>query len=184
MNFVELIAVAEKDPQSVDFADLRYAYTQSEAYQPTNHFSYGRLQGATNQYQSFEEIEIVCKKILRDNPMDLEVRMLLEFAYDQMEQHDLAAHHHAFTMGMFNAIQATGDGKSLETAWEVVSVAEEYTMLSVMGLQMQQQALINRVDRHFDILTCVPRKNPGASPIELYFDITAPYTYLQRTLLE
>lgn len=182
MLYSELIAVAEQDPQSVDFALLRQLYATSEDYRPTSHFTYSKLQGNTNTCKSFEEVEVFCRRILTSNPMDIEARMLLEFAYDQMEQHDLAAHHHAFISGMLDAIFASGNGQSLESAWHVLAIAEEYTVLSIQGLKMRQQTLMETDGRYYDVLACMPRRDPNAEVVELYFDITHPYLYLQNML--
>lgn len=182
MLYSEYIAIAEKDPLSVDFTQLRQLYVESEDYRPTSHFTYSKLQGNTNTCKSFEEVEAFCKRVLASNPMDVEARMLLEFAYDQMEQYDLASHHHNFVGGMLDAIFASGDGKSIGTAWHVIAVAEEYTILSVMGLKMRQQSLAEIDGRYYDILTCVSRHDQGAANVEICFDITHPYRYLQNML--
>lgn len=180
LNFDELLAAAERDPASTDFAQLRRAYVVSPRYQPTTHFSQAKLQGMTNDVKDVDELALRCKKLADENPMDLEVRLILDFAYSEMEQHDLAAQQHAFINGNLEAIWASGDGKSFETAWVVVSVAEEYTLLSIMGYQMRQQSLMEHGGRWYDMLTCVPRKNPTAEPVEFYFDITDPFGYLSK----
>jgi hypothetical protein len=182
LTFEELAAAAERDPANADFAVLRAAYIASEAYQPTNHFSQHKLRGSTNKAQGFEDIVVFCRKLLEDNPMDLEARLLLEFAYDQLEQHDLAVKEHAFVSGMLDAIWDSGDGKSFETAWHVVSVAEEYTLLSIMGLEMQTQELFDHEGRWYDVLTCASPKQPDAGPVKLYFDITDPFNHLNEML--
>lgn len=179
-SFQELAAAAEENPHQTDFAALRRAYMESPQYQPTNHFSYGKLQGSTNACRDFEEVEIFCKKALRNNPMDLEVRMLLDFTYDQLEQYDLSSHHYTFISGMLEAIFMSGDGQSFETAWKLVAVAEEYTLLGIMGLTLQSQALAEHNGRFYDILVCTSNKNPDEAPVELYFDVTTPFLHLQH----
>ena len=180
MNFDELVAAAERDPASADFDQLRKAYVASPRYQPTTHFSQAKLQGMTNNVSAVDELALRCKKLAEENPMDLEVRLMLDYAYSEMEQHDLAAQQHAFISGHLDAIWASGNGKSFETAWVVVSVAEEYTLLSIMGYKMQQQRLMEHAGRFYDVLDCVPRKDPNAESVEFYFDITDPFSYLSK----
>lgn len=182
MDYRTLAAEAEKDPQNTDFTALRHAYVESEEYQPISHFSYAKLKGNTNSCRTIEEVEFFCKKVLADNPMDLEARMMLEFVYEQLEQYDLAAQAHAFISGMLDAIFASGDGKAFESALHVVAVAEEYTLLSVRGFQSLGQALIEHNGRYYDILDCVSGKEPKSASVQVYFDITAPFTYLQNML--
>lgn len=181
MDFDELVKQVEDNPEEADFDALRRAYVASERYLPTAHYSYQKLKGNTNSAESFDEVVVFCQQRLDENPMDLEVRMMLDFAYEQLDQYDLAARHHAFVQGMLDAIYDSGDGKSLETAWHVVAVAEEYTVLSVLGLQLQEQALVEANGRYYDVLTCRSRRD--GEIVELYFDVTAPYLYL-GTMLE
>lgn len=181
-NFDELLAAAEHDPVSANFAQLRQAYAASPRYQPTSHFSQAKLQGMTNSVQDVDALVLRCKTFLENNPMDLEVRLMLDFAYSEQEQHDLAAHEHDFISGNLEAIWNSGDGKSFETAWVVVSVAEEYTLLSIMGYQMQQQTLMEHAGRWYDVLTCTSRKDPTGGQVEFYFDITDPFAFLNRKL--
>ncbi|NDJ87194.1 MAG: DUF4919 domain-containing protein [Chloroflexi bacterium] len=181
-HFETLVEAAQKSPGETDYTVLRRAYVTSPHYQPTSHYSFQKLKGNTNQFQSLEEIEIFCKKALANNPMDLELRMMLEFVYEQMEQYDLAAQHHAFVAGMLDAIHRSGDGKSLATAWQVVAVAEEYTMLSVLGLKSKAQSLVEHNERYFDVLECVPRDDPEADVERIHFDITPAYLYLRRMI--
>lgn len=182
-DFLKLARAAFDDPQNADFVALREAYTASDSYEPTAHYSYNKLIGQTNSAGDFDEIARFCERVLEKNPMDLEVRMLLDYAYDQLEQHDLAAKHQTFVEGMLQAIFSSGDGRSIDSAWEVVSVAEEYTLISVMGLRMQKQSLVEEGGIFYDVLSVVPRtsENP-ADTLDLYFDITAPFGYLRNML--
>ncbi|MBI5929007.1 MAG: DUF4919 domain-containing protein [Chloroflexi bacterium] len=181
VNFAELLAAAERDPHGTDFVQLRHAYVADSTYQPASHLSQAKLQGMTNNVQDVDELALRCQKLLESNPMDLEIRLMLDFAYSELEQHDLAARQHTFVSKMLDAIWNHGDGKSFETAWHVVSVAEEYTLLSIMGYQMQRQDLMEQAGRWYDVLTCTSRKNANTGPVTFYFDITDPFSYLNRT---
>lgn len=179
-DFSTLIARAEQDPQQVDFVTLRRAYTESERYQPTRHFSYTKLQHATNSCKNFEEVAKLCEEMLGDNPMDLELRIMLDFAYHQLQADTMAAHHKAFINKMLDAIYQGGDGLSFQAAWKVVAIAEEYTLLGIMGFVLHHQTLAEHNGRFYDILTCHHRNAPEDERIELYFDATAPFFYLQN----
>lgn len=181
LPFEALLAAARRRPESIDFALLRTRYVQSTGYRPLTHFSEMKLKGSTNHATSFDDVALFCQKFLDHNAMDLEVWMLLEFSYDQLEQHDLTAHCHGFVSRMIDAMLATGDGKSEATAWRVVAIAEVYTLLSVMGLQEISSAVTEKDGCFFQEVECVPRRTPDHSPQRLFFDITAPYRYFLDT---
>lgn len=182
-NFLQMAQAAFEDPENTDFVALRVAYIDSEMYQPTGHYTYQKLIGRTNSATEFDDVVRICEKLLDNNPMDLEVRMMLDYAYEQIDQYDLAAKHRTFIEGMLRAIFESGDGRSMESAWQVIAVAEEYTLLSVMGLKLESQSLLNEGDYFYDMLTVTKRVDDGsAESVDLYFDITDPFLYLQNML--
>jgi len=68
------------------------------------------------------------------------------------------------------SILASAGGTGPEDAYVVTSVAQEYEILRLLGLQPGTQAL-NVVDgRAFDVLTA---SAPGGEPREVWFDISA-----------
>ena len=179
-DYLELARKAQENPSDADFVALREAYVDSEHYRPTSHYSSGKLIGTTNGLDSFESVVEFCTHVLDQNPMDLEVRLLLEYTYEQLNDAENVQRQHDFVMGMIGAIYASGDGKSFESALKVVAVAEEYTLLSLSRLQVKFQQLIEHNGRRFDVLTCVRRNDEDNSDIRLYFDITDPFSYLQN----
>ncbi|MCI0713287.1 MAG: DUF4919 domain-containing protein [Chloroflexi bacterium] len=181
-DYLELARQAQENPSGADFIALREAYVASGDYRPTSHYSSGKLIGTTNGLDSFESVVEFCTTMLDQNPMDLEVRLLLEYTYEQLNNTENARRQHDFIRGMIEAIYTSGDGKSFESALKVVAVAEEYTLLSLNGLKLKFQQLIEHDGRRFDVLTCTRRNDEDGPEIILYFDITDPFSYLQNML--
>lgn len=181
-NFHELARQAQENPSDADFVALREAYVASEHYRPTSHYSSGKLIGTTNGLDSFESVVEFCHNVLDQNPMDLEVRLLLEYTYEQLNDTKNVQRQHNFVKGMIEAIYASGDGTSVDSPLKVVSVAEEYTLLSLNGLKLRFQQLIEHDGRRFDVLTCTRRNDEDGPQVTLYFDITDPFAYLQNMM--
>jgi hypothetical protein len=53
---------------------------------------------------------------------------------------------------ILRSIDRTGDGKSAATAWKVISVAEEYDLLSAKGYKVGNQSLMQQDGHSFDVL--------------------------------
>jgi hypothetical protein len=53
-------------------------------------------------------------------------------------------------VAILRAIERTGDGKSPASAWRVINVAEEYALLAVKGLKVEQQGLVEKDGHSFD----------------------------------
>ncbi len=72
-------------------------------------------------------------------------------------------------MKLLDSIQNGGDGKTAQTAFVVMSVDEEYTLLRFLGYQMQSQGLEKTEGHTFDVLTVINPKNQETR--KLYFNI-------------
>ncbi|MBB5031484.1 DUF4919 domain-containing protein [Prosthecobacter vanneervenii] len=73
-------------------------------------------------------------------------------------------HFHCF-YGLMRSITAKGDGKTAESAWKVISVAEEYALLNELDAQVLEQSLEGACDR-------LLAKMPDGSEREFYFDVS------------
>jgi hypothetical protein len=73
--------------------------------------------------------------------------------------------------GRVERILKSGDGKTAETAYQVKSVAEEYQVIRALGLAPQEQALILKDDKAYDLMTVVDPKT--GNKVELWFDISS-----------
>ncbi len=75
--------------------------------------------------------------------------------------------------GLVESVLASGDGKSPQTAFTVISVGEEYAILRALNLRVESQALI---EGHIDALTV--EGEHGESTI--YFNPAAHFRRLER----
>ncbi len=73
-----------------------------------------------------------------------------------------------------------GDGKSFATAFQVISVDEEYAVLAVFKLRRVQQSLVENGGRQYDVLN-VQSKETGEE-FELFFNVDIPMKWLHARL--
>ena len=86
---------------------------------------------------------------------------------------------YAIYSGVLVAILATGNGRSTQTAYIVMSTSDEYSLLNYLGLQSTQQALINKNGHSYDMLTATVN---GDNKQEIYFNIDVPFGSLSHSL--
>ena len=55
-------------------------------------------------------------------------------------------YHRAMFYGLMGSITSSGDGKSIETAYKVICVDEEYTLLNYVGAKVNGQSLQDGCD--------------------------------------
>lgn len=181
-TYLDMARHAQQQPEDVDFTVLRQFYIDSDQYRPNTHFTQSRLMGQTNSASSFAEVAVMCEQMLEGNPMDLEVWIMLDFVYHRLEDKEKTELTGRFVQRMLDAIRASGDGQSIETAWQLVAFAEEYTFLNTMGLKVTEHEVIEKERRFYDVVVCVSNQDSNAELRRFYFDITAPQRFLLNSI--
>jgi hypothetical protein len=77
--------------------------------------------------------------------------------------------HVTFANGLINSIFESGDGKTPETAFRVISTMEEYLVLNLMKVRHSQQALIRHAGKAYDRFT-ISESDPAQY---VYFDVSS-----------
>ena len=102
------------------------------------------------------------------------------YACDGLGKRAEAAYHRYAASGIIDSILASGDGMSPETAYVVISVPEEYVILSVLGVTVEIQQW-DEIDGHnYDFFDVVDGKTNEKSTI--YFNIDIPWNWLSGQL--
>lgn len=83
-------------------------------------------------------------------------------------------------LGLFSSVLKSGNGMSPETAFVVIAVDEEYSVLETASLTPVKQALVNHGGSVFDRFEV---KLPDSDQtVTLFFNFDRPHAQLARTL--
>jgi uncharacterized protein DUF4919 len=170
-EFQSLLERVKKSDTTVDFAAMRKLQTQLASYKPygadvEDHPSKLMSAGKLDQAQSLAEY------VLGMNYLDLEAQMTAAAIAEKRGDAAAAAHHHYVVKGVLDSIFKSGDGNSIETAFVVVALSEEYAVMGQLGLRVSGQSLLNDGAGHsYDQLTGVNPKTQATQ--EVYFNIDA-----------
>ncbi len=86
-------------------------------------------------------------------------------------------------MSLIDSIIKHGDGKSFETAFQVISVDEEYAVIAVVfKLEILKQRLDSHNGSEFDIFTVRSRESGNES--QLFFNVDIPMGWLNQHFLD
>jgi hypothetical protein len=83
-------------------------------------------------------------------------------------------------MSLFDSIQLSGDGSSFESAYQVISIAEEYAVLAIFGLEPTLQTLVEHEGSFYDVITIAKNDDGVKGPI--YFNVDIPTKWLHEKL--
>jgi hypothetical protein len=156
------------------------AYTENKAYNPYD-FDRDAHQAMSVALKKKDYARVLeqAKKILEKNYLDVNAHLATRDAYTQMEKPEQAMFHGYVADGLVKSIMTSGDGKSPQTAFKVISTDEEYVILDALGLEPKAQALIKEKDHSYDRLEGVDRKTNKM--VTLYFNIDIPLSWLKKS---
>ena len=178
MTYHDLLAAVQQHPAGADFHALRMAYARSEAYAPYNHDldAVEALRDALPAADYAAALDAIAR-LLAVSYLDIEAHIAADYVYLQLDQPDRSAYHRAFAQGLLGAIYDTGDGQDFSSAFIVLAVPEEYTLLRMMGLRPRSQALIQHEGHWFDVIDATHAQT--GAPVRVYFNIDIPHAWLQ-----
>lgn len=154
-----------------DYTNLYYGYVFQKEYKPyeiipeeKEFISYiSRLNNlTTEELDKMIELGLVCRKKF---PFNTDVAKYLWMAYQKKKDFSSGLKLSIQSFDILNAIKNSGDGKTPETAYHVLTVGNEYEILRNLSLQAESQGLVGR---KYDYIKLKQNK----SNIEgLYFNI-------------
>ena len=91
----------------------------------------------------YPDIVATAKKMLSIDYTDMEAHKILQQTYKILGDAPNQRKYHDIEFGLLKSIVKNGDGKTCETAWPVIQVAEEYFILEMLGAKLLKQSIDN-----------------------------------------
>jgi hypothetical protein len=158
---VEYAASADYDPYSSGLSDIfKKAVKLLEEQKP-------------------QEAADEAEKGLEKYRLNIDLLMLQSAAYRRMGLGDKAEQVRRQWFALMDSIMNSGDGRGFATAYVVVTVAEEYSVLRLLGLKAVGQSLGANEGSSFDIIT-VNDQETGAEA-KVYFNIDLIKKWLDKS---
>ncbi len=180
-SYAALLARVKQSDSTVDFKELRLAYTETPQYSP-----YGgdrdtrQKMFAALKTREFDRAVESAEKILANNFVEINAQFVADVANRELGHADKATFHKFMFDGLIKSITGSGDGHSPETAFVVISTDEEYVLFNFLGLRPAEQSLITHNGHSFDRMTAI---NPKTNETVVYFfNIDKPFNWLGESL--
>ncbi len=179
MSYAELLEAAKRDPDSVDFRELRLACAKTDDYNPyylddkdassiNDLMEQGDMAGAAQQVN----------QLLEANYLDIQWHIAAAAIYHELGDGLRTDYHKRFAFRLLDSILDYGDGKTPETAFIVINVGEEYAVLRALRLELKQQSLIELGGHSYDQIDGI-QPDTGET-CTLYFNIDLPFSTLSH----
>ena len=131
-----------KPSEPGDFARLRTEYGDRKDFsdlcereRPLNHLAELIAQ------QRWDEILVVSQPWLQKCPVDIDAHLATAIALKELGSPLESQHHVRWFRGLVDSILASGDGRTAQTAFVVISVPEEYSLLRALRMRPTGQSL-------------------------------------------
>jgi hypothetical protein len=162
---------------AADFKRLRISYVGSPESQKAKDTDKQKQQMiAAINTKDFPKALKNANAVLDNDYSDIDAHFAEYIAYRELGDAKQADFHHAVVDGLIKSILDSGDGKSMETAYVVASVHEEYVILRFLGLQLHEQSLAHAHGHSYDVLDTKDSKS--GKTVKLYFNIDVSMNHM------
>lgn len=172
----------ERDARMKKATELRLAYAASAEYNPYDTKISDIRKAASDFYDQkmFPEAIAEAQKGLARSQYNIDLLIILATCYRTLGDTANADKSRELWMSLMDSVLRSGDGLGYATAFKVISVDEEYSLLRVLQLEVINQSLESHDGSQFDVM----RVKSGKSDQEfvLYFNVDLPKKWLDRQL--
>jgi hypothetical protein len=144
-----LVARAKSGDQTVDFRQMRLAYADSPDYsQRPDTDPQKKAMNAELQGKQYAKAIDDADKVLAANYVDMDAHLVEYIAHRELKDTELAELHKFVLERLLRSITDGADGKTPETAYQVIEVHEEYVLLRFMGVGLPKSQSYLHKDGH------------------------------------
>jgi Domain of unknown function (DUF4919) len=174
LTYEDMVERVKGGDQTIDFRQLRLAYMDSRTY--SNGASTGPQKKAMTVTLNSKDFHGAIKNadvVLTSNFVDMDAHFAEYIANRELNATDKSEFHKFVLQALLKSITDSGDGKTPETAFQVIQVHEEYVLLRFMGVGLpESQSLLQKNGHSYDEIKFKDPKS-GESVI-LYFNVDIP----------
>ena len=177
-QYAKLVAQVKAGAVMVDFKQMRLAYMDSPEYRAARDTDTdAEAMIAAINANDFAAAIKHADAVLANDYVDLDAHFAEYIAHRELHQEAEAKFHKDVFDGLLHSITASGDGKSEQTAFVVISTHEEYVVMRVNGLVLDKQSLKHANHHSYDVIEAT---DPNSTQkVTLYFNVDVPMKHYQ-----
>lgn len=171
-EYANLLSALKAGNTNIDYGRLRMSYVESPERKKAKDTSADeKAMSQALQDRDFPSALKQADAVLENEYVNLDAHFVAYIANREMGDSVKAEFHKAVFRGLIDSIRNSGDGKSPEKAWVIISVHEEYVMLRVMGLRPSGQSLVMDKGHAYDVMKA---KDEDGKEETFYFNTDIP----------
>jgi hypothetical protein len=179
-SYESLLERVKKEDETVDFTALRMAFAETKNFDPYGGREERDAMFAARNEKDFKKALKLAEERLSKNYVDLNAHFIAFVANRELKNDKRTEFHRNIFLKLIESIKSGGDGKTPETAYTVISVEEEYVLLSYLGYNVKGQALIKKDGHSYDKMSVVNSETKETA--EFYFQIDKVFGYMEKLI--
>ena len=133
-SYLALLERVKAGDKTVDFRELRFSYTRTSLYAPYGGDKKERLKVVEAfKKKNYKAVIKYAEKVFETDYLDLNTHYMCMIAQQQLGNTEREEFHTFVLNGIIDSIVSYGDGRSPETAYEVISTREEEFIITTLG---------------------------------------------------
>jgi len=183
-SYEELLKRVKSGDETVDYTELRMAYTRADAYDPyfVDDPELKEEMDVALDGGDYARVSELSEKILDGNYLNIKAHLYDAYALEKLGDASGSEFHSRVGTSLIKSVLASGDGTEPASAFDVISVAEEYDVLYALRLSVKGQELVTEGGSSYDKMTVFDTETGKTG--ELYFCVDLPFNRLGDMLRE
>jgi hypothetical protein len=145
-KYSNLVRQLEAGETNINYREFRDSFLESEQFKVAADTkpdldSLRKTMRQLMKKANYADIVEVAKKMLSIDYTDMEAHKVLQQTYKMLGDASNQKKYHDIEFGLLNSIVNNRDGKTCQTAWPVIQVAEEYFILDMLGAKLLKQSI-------------------------------------------
>ena len=175
-EYATLLASLKAGNTNIDFARLRLSYMESPERRKAKDVSDSeKAMFEALSAKDFPKALKHAQNVLATEYINMDAHFVASVANREMGDAEKAEFHRTVFRGLIDSIRNSGDGKSMETAWVVVTVHEEYVVLRALGFKPSGQGLLEKDGHSYDQMKVKSAEDGTEQTFYFNIDIALKY---------
>lgn len=151
-RYEQLAARVRRGDKTVNFRDLRMAYTETLDYESYDASEAHESMLAALDDKRYPAALQLASSVLNRDFVDIDAHYASYVAYRELGDQERAAFHKQVVDGLLRSIADSGDGKSVDSAFVVIEPREEMLVWQFLGAGEPTVSSLEKNGHHFDVL--------------------------------
>ncbi len=168
-----MLARVKDGDLSIDFQRLRFSYMESPERRAARDLSHERAEMVRAVGDKDFELALKFSEVILGAAfIDIDGHLAACVANEELQQNWWSDYHKNVFGRLLDSILNRGDGQSMATAYQVISVQEEYAVLRVLGVTPVRQSLHRSEGHSYDVYAV--RDVRSGEGMQVFFNVDIP----------